>query len=133
MKYLEIRNDRQWTKVLSQVELDRSLVGNIRQYVSEALEEALTAELIEDDAIYGGKNIEDICQDEGISLKFFRDTFLPKELQNINLTDLGLIRLIATHGECPDCGFDLEADAGRMKCEECDYSISEIDYSLGNY
>ena len=123
MKYLEIKNNEDWQKVLSQVEADRAMVGNTARYIAETIESALMYELIADDAIYGGKTIMEICQEEGISLKHFMNLYLPKELFSIKLTDLGNIRLIATHGDCEMCGFEMEADGREVKCTNCDHSL----------
>ena len=130
MDYLEIKNDINFHKVVAQVGLDRILIGSISRYVAEAIENALLSELIEDDAIYGGKMIMDVCQDNLLSIKYFKETFLPSELQAIKNEDLGRVRLIATHGDCPLCGFDLESDQDFLTCtnDTCNHILTYKEY-----
>ena len=109
MKYIEIVKNEDFNTVVGQVSWGY-ILGDTSSWIATEIEEGLYHEVMEDDACHGGKTIEQILHDEGLSVKYFIERYLPMEFDVVNPTDLGKIKFIATHGDCPECGFDMEAD-----------------------
>lgn len=125
MDFIEIRNDENFKTCVDQMRIGY-IIGDIGPWIATELEDGLYHEVMEDDAANGGKTVEEILHEQGLSVRYFIEIYLPAEFELIRPTDLGKVKFIAKHGDCPECGFDMEADGRNMKCtnNDCEHEMS---------